>query len=193
MVLRYLSGELKDTVLLFEDEADLNLNPTLSWCWARKGNRVKVVTPRQNKKRYVFSAIDPLGGEVFWATSTRKDSASYSSFVEGIMQALPHHKVIVVQDNFIAHKSTLTVRKLSSYEDESRLQRFFLPSYAPELNPVERVWQLMRRRVTHNHRFLTLEEMEEAVDCFFTELRHHPEALLSILGTNQRRQPALVS
>lgn len=184
---------MKDTVLLFEDEADLNLNPTLSWCWAPKGKRVKVVTPRKNKKSYVFGAVDPLGAEVFWATSPRKDSASYSTFVQGILESLPEKRLILVLDNFIAHKSTLTVRKLSPYEERGKLSFFFLPSYAPELNPMERVWQLMRRRVTHNHRFLSMEELEGATGNFFVDLQRTPDTLRSIFGISQQKELACVS
>lgn len=184
---------MKDKLLLFEDEADLNLNPTLSWCWARRGKRVKVITPRKNKKSYVFTAIDPLGEEVFWGLSPRKDSEAFSRFIEGVMEVVPHKRVVLVEDNFIAHKSTLTVRKLSHYEEEGRLQVFFLPSYAPELNLAEKVWQLMRRRVTHNHRFLSLDGLEKAVDGFFTELQQSPETIVSILGLMERRQPAYVA
>ena len=184
---------MKDTLLLFEDETDLNLNPTLSRCWARKGKRVKVVTPRQNKKRYIFSAIDPLGEKVFWASSARKDSLSYSGFIKGIMAAIADKKVILVVDNFIAHKSDLTVRELGRYEERGKLKLFFLPSYAPELNPVEKVWQLMRRRVTHNHRFGSLDEMEGAVEDFFSELEFNRETIQSIFGVRQPGRPVPVS
>jgi transposase len=175
-------------MLLFLDEADLNLNPTLSRCWAKKGERKVVVTPRQNQKRYVSGAIELLGRETFWGFSSRKDSASFSQFVEGIMKSLSHKKVILVLDNFIAHKSALTLERLSPYEDEGRLQRFFLPRYAPELNPTERIWQQMRRRVTHNHRFLNLDELERAVDDFFTELEHNPETITSLVGLRKERE-----
>ncbi|MDR1673243.1 MAG: transposase [Bacteroidales bacterium] len=31
-----------------------------------------------------------------------------------------------------------------------RIELIFLPPYSPDLNPVKRVWWLMRKQVTHN-------------------------------------------
>ncbi|MBM3803510.1 MAG: hypothetical protein FJW26_21855, partial [Acidimicrobiia bacterium] len=38
-----------------------------------------------------------------------------------------------------------------------------LPSYSPDLNPIERVWKLARRLATHNQYFSQLEELVRAV------------------------------
>lgn len=39
----------------------------------------------------------------------------------------------------------------------------FLPPYSPELNPIERVWKLIRRRCLHNRYFPTLQHVTRAV------------------------------
>jgi transposase len=39
----------------------------------------------------------------------------------------------------------------------------FLPPYSPELNPIERVWKLLRRTATHNTYFATLDALVAAV------------------------------
>lgn len=193
MLASYVKGEMRDTVLLFQDETELNLNPTLTRCWAKRGKRVKVLTPRRNQKKYLFGAIEPLGREVFWAWSLRKDSVSFCRFVERIMEALPERRVVLVLDNFSAHKSASTVAKLSSHEAAGRLRCFFLPSYAPELNPMEKVWQLMRRRVTHNYCFLNLGEAEHAVDSFLQELEKEPEMISSLAGLKEERRIVYVA
>ncbi len=43
----------------------------------------------------------------------------------------------------------------------------FLPSYSPDLNPIERVWKLTRRLCTHNRYFSTLDEVITAVESQF--------------------------
>jgi len=40
----------------------------------------------------------------------------------------------------------------------------FLPPYSPDLNPVERVWWLMRKSVTHNR---WVKSMEQRIDSFY--------------------------
>ena len=40
----------------------------------------------------------------------------------------------------------------------------YLPSYSPELNPIERLWQWLRKEVTHNTLFKTLEALMDALE-----------------------------
>src|ERR1700723_717186 len=43
----------------------------------------------------------------------------------------------------------------------------FLPPYNPELNPIERVWKLTRRRCLHNRYFENLQDVISAVESEF--------------------------
>jgi transposase len=43
----------------------------------------------------------------------------------------------------------------------------FLPAYSPELNPIERVWKLTRRRCLHNRYFDHLQDVIGAVESEF--------------------------
>ena len=45
----------------------------------------------------------------------------------------------------------------------------FLPPYSPELNPIERVWKLTRRRCLHNRYFPRLTDLIEDVEPQFKE------------------------
>ncbi|MDR2408083.1 MAG: transposase [Bacteroidales bacterium] len=44
-----------------------------------------------------------------------------------------------------------------------RIELIFLPPYSPDLNPVEPVWWLMRKQVTHNR---WVKSMDERVSDF---------------------------
>lgn len=35
---------------------------------------------------------------------------------------------------------------------------FFLPAYSPDLNPMERIWWYMRKKITHNRFINSLKE-----------------------------------
>src|SRR6266852_9282182 len=53
---------------------------------------------------------------------------------------------------------------------EKHADRFvldFLPPYSPELNPIERVWKLTRRRCLHNRYFENLKDIISAVEMEF--------------------------
>ncbi|MGH9449634.1 MAG: transposase [Terriglobia bacterium] len=49
-------------------------------------------------------------------------------------------------------------------EHADRFARDILPAYSPELNPIERVRKLARRRCLHNHYFARLDGVLHAVE-----------------------------
>ncbi|KAA6338833.1 hypothetical protein EZS27_013181 [termite gut metagenome] len=67
----------------------------------------------------------------------------------------------MVLDNVRFHHAKRLKPILERYSH--RIELVFLPSYSPDLNPIERVWWLMRKKVTHNRWVKT---MEERVDEF---------------------------
>jgi transposase len=57
-----------------------------------------------------------------------------------------------------------------------RIQIHFLPKYAPETNPVERVWWHFHETITRNHRCQTLQELlDQSYDWFHNAGRHYFE------------------
>ena len=71
-------------------------------------------------------------------------------------------KLAMIIDNAGYHKK----KELWPYfaENKKRLRLLWLPPYSPELNPIERVWRLTRRRVTHNTYFESLDFLRESLD-----------------------------
>ena len=57
-----------------------------------------------------------------------------------------------------------------------------LPTYSPKLNPVERFWRHLRRKVTHNHFFQTLEQLMDAVFSFFRNMAASPDLVRGVVG-----------
>lgn len=70
-------------------------------------------------------------------------------------------KMVIIIDNARYHHASLH----EAWRDEVAGQfcLHFLPPYSPELNPIERVWKLIRRRCLHNRYFAALEDVIAAV------------------------------
>src|SRR5262249_15163856 len=47
--------------------------------------------------------------------------------------------------------------------DCPHLELYRLPSYSPQLNVIERLWRLLRRRATHNRLFDTLADLKRSI------------------------------
>lgn len=69
--------------------------------------------------------------------------------------------VVVISDNARYHHANLHAAWREEMADHFRLH--FLPPYSPQLNPIERVWKLLRRCCLHNQYFPTLEDVAAAV------------------------------
>jgi DDE superfamily endonuclease len=50
-----------------------------------------------------------------------------------------------------------------------RIKLHFIPSYCPHLNPIERLWGLMHRNVTHNKCYATCAQFADATLSFLRE------------------------
>lgn len=84
-------------------------------------------------------------------------------------------RVAVIADNAKYHHA-----KLHREWRAARTAPFafdFLPPYSPELNPIERVWKLVRRMRLHNRYFGSLDEMVETVEEVFGQWGHRNDTL----------------
>lgn len=71
-------------------------------------------------------------------------------------------RVVVITDNAKYHHATLHAEWRRKQAPDFSLH--FLPPYSPQLNPIERVWKLLRRLRLHNRHFASIPELTESVD-----------------------------
>ena len=53
-----------------------------------------------------------------------------------------------------------------------RLVLHYLPTYAPETNPIERIWCCLHERITRCHRCQTMEELLDLIFAWLQERTH---------------------
>ncbi len=169
--------------LYYEDEIDLALLPTITRCWCKRGHQRKIETPRKNQKRYGAGLIHWVSGKLYWATSDHKDNALFRSVLSQVLELAEgrkRRKVYVIIDNYRIHFAKPVLALLAAHSDQIELVT--LPTYSPQLNPVERFWKHLRRQVTHNTFFQTIERLLEAVIGFFQNLEASPDTVRSVAG-----------
>ncbi len=168
--------------LYYADEMDVALLPTISGRWMRQGQQTQVNTPGQNAKQYVFGAVNYVTGALVWLPWPNKNNVGFRQLLQ---QLVAQHtetpmKIVIVLDNFRIHKAKAVQTWLRTHRTQLRL--YFLPTYAPRLNPIERVWRHFRRNVTDNFYFGTLSRLMTAVKAFLAELARSPYVILSIIA-----------
>lgn len=149
---------------VWEDEADIDLNPRIGFDWMLPGTQRRVMTPGKNVKRYLAGAMDAQTDRVIWAKADRKNSRLFIDLLKKLLVQYAGKRVIhVILDNFIIHSSQQTRLWLAEFGGKFCLH--FLPPYCPDDNRIERkLWREMHANVTVNHRCQTIEElMREAI------------------------------
>ncbi len=148
----------------------------------RQGRQMQVNTPGQNAKQYVFGAVNYVTGALVWLAWPNKNNVGFRHLLQQVVthHAQPSVKIVIVLDNFRIHKAQAVLKWLRAHRAQLRL--YFLPTYSPRLNPIERVWRHFRRNVTDNFYFGTLPRLLLAVKAFLTALAHSPTVILSIVA-----------
>ena len=153
-----------DETAVFMDEVDVNLNPKVGCMWMRRGAQAEVETPGTNVKRYLAGSIHWRTGAVVLTEGRPREGRTAGLFcrhLDDLRRAFRHYRVIhVVCDNAKTHKPE-HARLVKEYVAAwgGRVVLHYLPAYAPECNPIERVWWRLHEAVTRNHRCETVEEL----------------------------------
>jgi transposase len=134
--------------------------------WMRRGRQAEVITPSTNTKRYLAGSLDWRTGKVILSEpgSSRNADLFLRHLDELRRRYRCYRRIHVICDNAIFHKPE-RCRKVREYLARwgDRIVLHHLPTYAPETNPIERVWWHLHEEIARNHRCRDIEELLELV------------------------------
>ena len=151
-----------ETVVLYEDETEMHLNPTIRACWTPSGEQIKIESAGNDEKYQLFGSVEYRSGEMVCSQFARKRTAEYLAHLEQVISNWPDRPIALITDNYQIHK-TKKVKELERAHF-GRFIQIYLPTYSPHLNPIEMLWRHIRRLVTHNYKFDTIKAVMEAVE-----------------------------
>jgi transposase len=125
-----------------------------------------------------FGAVRLRDGRFVFRRETEKfNGSSFFEFLRQLRQASrgTGRRVVTIVDNASYHHSRLHLSWREQFSEEFALD--FLPAYSPELNPIERVWKLVRRHCLHNRYFECLETINTTVETEFAGWRRGNKTL----------------
>lgn len=173
--LRNRAKRLGATVF-FLDEAGFQSDPPLGRTYGLKGHTPVVVTSGQRQSINVISAVTARGE--FWAaTYTGKLNAeAFVAFLQNFMKGRRGRAFLVV-DGHPAHKANIVKQYLQSMK--GRLELYFLPPYAPDLNPDEFVWSHMKTNGVSKKPLRKNESMRKRVEEDIAKIQANPSLVRS--------------
>lgn len=169
--LRQLLASLPDNeIAVFQDEVDVNTNPKIGAMWMRRGQQAKVVTPGTNQKRYLAGSLNWRTGALLLTEGLPQEGRTTALFLRHLddlrCHLLRYRKIHVICDNARSHKSQAVQKYLKQWGH--RIVVHYLPTSAPETNPIERIWWHLHEEITRCHR---CQSMEELLDLVFAWLQ----------------------
>ena len=150
-------------VIFFFDEGRFGLQSTLARIWAKRGEPLQVKVQQGYKSFYIYSCVSPHCGESFSLFLPEVNTEMMNIFFEELSNQYPDKDILMILDQAGWHKA-------KDLKVTQNITLMFLPPYSPELNPVEKLWQWLRKEVTHNNLFKTLKTLMDALENEFHNL-----------------------
>ena len=131
--------------IYFADESAVRSDYHSGTTWAPVGQTPVVATTGARYKVNMISAISPRGEMRFMGFEGRMNAGTFCVFLKRLMHGASH-PIFLIVDGHPIHRSGKVKKYVQSTQGMLRL--FFLPPYAPDLNPDELVWNNLKSHGT---------------------------------------------
>ena len=165
------------------DEARFGLQASLRRAWVTRGCRAHKNSSCRYDWQYIWGALQIGGGGSEFFYTNRADSEMSVAFLEQIGRRDPYAVHIVIWDGAGFHPKN----------DDPRMPENVVvlrqPPYSPELNPVERLWDMLRDGLC-NRCWRCLDELMDAATKWLEKFWERPDQTLSLVGNGWMRTQA---
>jgi transposase len=158
-LLDHLGG---DEVVLFGDAVHPTHQARPVGCWAPREVKIALeqTTGRQNMN--IHGAVELETGRTVMLEALDVDANSTIRLLEAVQRAYPSkQRIHLFVDNARYHHAKLVQEWLAKPGCRIRLR--FIPGYCPHLNPIERLWGVMHKNITHNRDHKTIRDFASAI------------------------------
>ena len=170
--------------LYFSDEAGVRSDFHAGTTWALKGQTPIVPATGQRFGMNLISAISPRGDFRFMTVEGRMNAEKFIEFLKRLIHNAPH-PVFLVVDRHPSHRAKKVLAFVRS--TEGRLRLFFLPPYAPDLNPDEHVWNHLKNHGVGKQAIRSRDQFRKVVLGHMRSLQRLPDLIRSFFRDSHLR------
>ncbi len=137
---------------------------------------MKIPAAGEDRKFAVFGALDYATGQIVWQLSPRKDGKAFVAFLDHLAATLSDGPMVIVLDHVGCHKGRPAKNWWMTHHD--RVRPLWLPTHAPELNLMERVWGYVKGKLSCHRWWADAPALEDATAGLLSRLRarfHQPD------------------
>jgi len=155
-------------VILAGDEASVYLQATLMRVWSVIGQPPVIKSDPGRSLLHFYGALNLLTGkETVMRTQIMKGEISVL-FLQKLLETYPEQPILLLWDRATWHQGAVIRAFLAA---NPRLEIFFFPTAAPDLNPQEHVWKATRQAISHNHTETKLDRLADKFEKHLTDTR----------------------
>ena len=157
----------EDESVYFVDASGFQHNAKLDYGWIRKGRNKEIKTNSGRDKINVNGAYNPKTHEVI--TVNQKENMNTESNIALIKKIIEcnrwKNEITLFVDNAKMNKS----KKLKEFikNQKIRITLIYLPPYSPNLNLIERLWRLSKKKLLSNKYYASFMTFRIAIEDFF--------------------------
>src|SRR5262249_14529432 len=156
--------------IYFWDESGFRADVVQGTTWGVKGQTPVVEVPGKRQSISAASAVNSRGGFWFATYQGGMKAELFVAMLKVIMRGR-RRPLYLILDSLPAHKA----KAVRDYVEATggKLQLFYLPGYAPELNPDELVWSYVKRTGTAKRPLATDELLQDRIEADLINLQNN--------------------
>ena len=158
---------------MFQDEARFGRINDVRRCWAPKPVRPLCKAMLTHEYTYAYASCEPATGTMDALILPQVNTHCMQIFLDTVAQRHPNDHIVMVMDGAGWHSSKALVAP-------PNMRLLSLPPYAPELNPVEHLWDELREKCFHNKVFNSIDALEDDLAMGLLAMENTPVVVKSI-------------
>jgi transposase len=158
------------------DEMRYGLLPVTRRVWSLPGTRVVVPVEPRYEWGYCYGAleVEGAGAEFFYSPTVNLECSSI--FLSQLAESDPDAIHVVIWDGAGFHQSD------GQPEVPGNVRLVKLPAYSPELNPIEKLWDILKDAIC-NRLFATICELQEALTVVLAQYWSDARRVYDLIGS----------
>ena len=176
----------KDKIYFMDGTHPLH-NSQLGYGWIKKGEDKFVKANTGRDRVNINGAYNVEEHKVVVREDERINAQSTVSLLKQMLQEQPAGVIHIILDNARYYRSKHVQEFIS---ENPRIQFMFLPPYSPNLNLIERLWKLLKKKIAYNKYYEKFSVFRQKILEFFQNITDYREELENLMTQNFQLFPA---
>lgn len=169
-----LRAKLENAEIYWGDETGVSNRENFERGFAEKGQPPILPLPTKQERVNMISAITNQGSARFMVYEQTMTQQLLIDFMRRLINDA-NRKVFLILDNLRVHHGKIAAKWLE--ENKDKIEVFFVPPYAPEINPDEYLNHALKRDVHSGNLPRTTKEITHKIHSFMRRLQHNKECV----------------